>query len=270
MSSQRYISDALKRKKQKVKKVKIYFVAFICIFILAGTIAILNIPAIQINQVKITGNVFVDTSEIEEKTNTLLNTKIIGLIPKRNIFIFSKRELEQELKQNPAIVSVKIRKDFFQTLSIDIVEQEKEMLYCVSIEKTECYYVNKIGFVYAKVEDIIIPEQEIIIYVENKNKKLKDTLIEEKVYIDIVLFVKNLAREQIKVREVYIKPDGVVEFVSADTTKFITSIFDEFSKDFANLIALFEQQVLTKEQLVEVEYIDLRFGNKVFYKNKTN
>ncbi len=34
--------------------------------------------------------------------------------------------------------------------------------------------------------------------------------------------------------------------------------------------SLFEKQAITKEQLQNIEYIDLRFGNKVFYKNKTN
>jgi hypothetical protein len=270
MSSQRYISDTLKRKKQKVKKVKVYLTSGVSIFIIVSIVLLLNIPAIQIKQVKVTGNVFVDSSEIQEKASTILSKKILGIIPKSNIFVFSKKELEQELKQNPAIVSLKIRKDFFDTLTIDIVEQEKEMLHCASIEKTECYYVNKTGFVYAKVEDIIIPEQEIIIYVESGRKQLKDTIIEEKVYTDIVLFVKNVARQEIKIREVYIKSDNVIEFVTADRTRFITSIFDEFSKDFANLIALFEKQVITKEQLPQIDYIDLRFGNKVFYKNKTN
>ncbi len=46
--------------------------------------------------------------------------------------------------------------------------------------------------------------------------------------------------------------------------------FDDFKKDFDNFMALFDKNILTKEQLSEVEYIDLRFGNKVFYKNKTN
>lgn len=270
MSSQRYISDTLKRKKQKVKKVKSYLILSISILIIITIILLLNIQAIQIKEIKVVGNVFVDTSEIQEKTSSISSKKILGIIPKSNIFIFSKKELEQELKENPAIVSVKIRKDFFDTLTIDIVEQEKEMLYCTSIEKTECYYVNKTGYVYAKVDDIIIPEQEIIIYVESGTKQLKSTIIEEKVYTDIVLFVKNLARQEIKIREVYIKSDNVIEFVTADGTKFIASIFDEFSKDFANLIALFEKQVITKEQLPQIDYIDLRFGNKVFYKNKTN
>jgi cell division septal protein FtsQ len=270
MSNQRYISDTLKRKKQKVIKVKIYIAIAALVLVLIGIIALLNMSAIQINQVKVTGNVFVDASEIEKKADTLLKKRIAWVIPRSNIFLFSKKELEQELKQNPAIVSVKIRKDFFKTLSIDIVEQEKQMLYCVSVEKTECYYVNGSGFVYAQVEDMIIPEQEIIIYTENQKKQLKDTIIEEKVYKDIVLFVKNLARQEVKIREVYIKSDGVIEFVNGDGTKLITSIFDEFSKDFANLIALFDQQVLTKEQLSQIDYIDLRFGNKVFYKNKTN
>lgn len=270
MSNQRYISDTLKRKKQKVKKIKGALIVTGFFLVLIGFIFLLRLPQIQIQNVKISGNVFVDTSEIEQKTNTILQKNIAWIIPKRNIFLFSKRELEQQLKQNPAIVSVKIRKDFFQTLTIDITEHEKEMLYCTSFEKTECYYINKKGFLYAQVEGLIIPEQEIILYTEQGIKKLKDTIIEEKTYTDIMLFVKNTARQEIKIREVYIKSDGVVEFKTADQTRFITSIFDEFKKDFANLVALFEKQVITKEQLQQIDYIDLRFGNKVFYKNKTN
>lgn len=270
MSNQRYISDTLRRKKQKIKKIKIYLIIFSVLLIVGAVIYFLRLPFIQISEIKINGNVFVEKQEIEQKANALLNKNLLWIIPNRNIFLFSKYELIESIKINPAIVSVKIRKDFFKTLSIEIQEQEKEMIYCTSIEKTECFYVNKNGFIYAKIDDIIIPEQEVIIYNEKGIKGLKDNLIEEKNYIDIVLFVRNLARQEIKIKEVYLKTDSTVEFISWDNTRFITSIFDEYKKDFANLIALFDQQVVLKEQLSNVEYIDLRFGNKVFYKNKTN
>lgn len=270
MSSQRYISDALKRKKQKVKKVKIYLILLVNVAMVVTLIFVLRLPAIQISQVKITGNVFVDTQEIEQKTNNLLSKNLILIIPNRNIFLFSKRELEKQIIQNPAIISVKIRKDFFHTLTIDITEQEKEMIYCTSLDRTECFYINKKGFVYAKVKDMLIPEQEVIIYNEQGLKKIQDTIIDEKTYIDIVLFIKNVIRQDIKIGEVYIKSDGVVEFITRDNTKLIASLFDEFKKDFANLMALFEKNIITKDQLSQIEYIDLRFGNKVFYKNKTN
>jgi hypothetical protein len=231
---------------------------------------LLRLPAFLIKEVKITGNTFVGTSEIDQKAQELLSKNIAWIIPSKNIFLFSKNDLKENLLKNPAITSVKIRKDFFDTLSIEITEQEKEMIYCTSTDKTDCYYVNKTGFIYAKVEDILIPEQEILIYNEQGVKKIKETLLEEKGYTDIVLFVKNVSRQDIKIREVYIKPDSIIEFVTQDNTRLITSLFDEFKKDFANLVALFEKEVLTKDQLPLVDYIDLRFGNKVFYKNKTN
>ncbi len=270
MSSQRYISDTLKRKKQKIKKIKIYLCFALVLILITAGILLLRLPTFQIQEVKIDGNVFVSKKEIEQKANDVLNKNILWVIPYRNIFIFPKAELRESIQSNPAITSIKITKDLFHTLRIEIQEQEKEMIYCTSPEKTECFYINKQGFIYAKVEEIIIPEQEVIIYSEKGSKKLRDILVDEKVYIDIVLFVKNLARQDIRIKEVYIKFDDTVEFISLDNTRLITSIFDEYKKDFANLIALFDQQVITKDQLSTIEYIDLRFGNKVFYKNKTN
>ncbi len=270
MSSQRYVSDTLKQKKKHVRTIKASLLFFAVLLLIVGFIFLLRAPVIQIQDIKINGNIFVPVQEIQDKTNTVLDSNIIGIIPKRNIFLFSAREVELKLKENPAIVSVEIKKDFFNTILIEIVEQEKEMVYCTSIERGECYYINKTGFLYAKISDFIIPEQEVIIYSEQGIKKIEDTILEKELYTDVVSFIKSSARYDIRIGEVFIKSDGLIEFVTRDNVRIITSIYDDFAKDFNNLVVLFEKQVLIKDQLLKVEYIDLRFGNKVFYKNKTN
>jgi cell division septal protein FtsQ len=270
MSSQRYISDTLKQKKKKVKKIKVYVITFIVVLCLAGLIYFIRLPQIQISQVQISGNTFVETQEIKDKTDTLLNSFTLGFIPDRNIFLFSKKQLEKKLKENPAIVSTSIQKSYFDTLVITVTEQEKEMVYCASVERIDCLYINKTGFIYAKVEGLIIPEQEVIIYNEQGAKNIQDTILDETLYIDVVSFIKSAARYDVKIGEVYIKADGIIEFVTRDNTRIITSIYDDFEKDFEHFVALFDKAVLTKEQIPEIEYFDLRFGNKVFYKNKTN
>lgn len=270
MSSQRYISDTLKQKKKKVKKIKAYLWIILLVVILAGIVYLIRMPYVQISDVKVTGNTFVSTQEIQDKTHAILNTNILGFIPKTNIFFFNKKELEESLKQNPAVVSVSTKKSFFKTLNITITEQEKEMVYCSSVEHTDCLYINKTGFIYAKLTDFIIPEQEVIIYDERGPRKIQDTILDENLYIDVVTFIKSATRNDVKIGEVYIKPDGIIEFVTRDHARIITSIYDDYEKDFANLIALFEKSVLNKDQLSQVDYIDMRFGNKVFYKNKTN
>ncbi len=270
MSSQRYISDTLKQKKKHVRTIKTSAFFALILLLIIGFIFLLRAPQIQIRDVKINGNIFVPIQEIQDKTNSVLDSSIIGIIPKRNIFLFSAREVESKIKENPAIVSVKIKKDFFNTILIEITEQEKEMVYCTSLERSECYYINKTGFLYAKISDFIIPEQEIIIYSEQGTKKIEDTLLEKELYTDVVSFIKSSARYDVRIGQVFIKSDGLIEFVTRDNVRLITSVYDDFAKDFDNLVALFEKQVLVKDQLSLVEYIDLRFGNKVFYKNKTN
>ena len=270
MSNQRYISDTLKKKKKKVIKIKIYLTVFFVILALTGLIFLSRLQSTLISNVQISGTLFVEQSEIEQKTNTILNKNFLWIIPLKNIFLFPKQTLVQSIKENPAVVSVKIKKNFPNTLIIEIVEQEKQVIYCTTPEKTECMYVNKDGFIYAQVKDIIIPEQEILIFNEKENKKIEEQILDQKKYEEIILFVKNLARQEIKIKEIYIRTDSTIDFISRTDTRLVTSMFDEFEKDFRNLVALFEQNILTKDQLSQVEYIDLRFGNKVFYKNKTN
>ncbi len=270
MSSQRYISDTLKRKKNKVKKIKLYIILFFTVVFLGVFVYLTQLKQIQISDIKIFGNVFVYKREIENKANSVLNKKIFGFIPKRNFYFFSAEELEKEIKKNPAIISVKIRTEFPNSLFIEIEEQEKEMIYCTSVEHVDCLYINKTGFIYARVNDFIIPEQEVILYNEQGSQKITDVVMNENVYKELSLFIKNLTRQEIRVGEVYLKKDGVVELVTREKSRIITSIYDDYQKDFSNFLALFDKEVIKKNELNNFEYFDLRFGNKVYYKNKTN
>ncbi len=270
MCSQRYVSDTLKQKKKKIKKIKLYLILFVCILLLSGFIYLLQIPQIQITETKIKGNSFVTTEEIQNKTDVLLNSTILWFIPKRNIFLFPSSVLTQKIKENPAIIDVKINKEFFNVLEIQVTEQEKQAVYCTSFERNDCYYINGEGLIYSKITEYIVPEQEIIIYREEEQRKITENILKTDLYENVLGFIKSSSRYGIPIQYAYLKGDTTLEFHTASGATLLTSRYDDYEKDFNNFIALFDQNVLTKEQLSEIEYIDLRFGNKVFYKNKTN
>ncbi len=270
MSNQRYISDTLRQKKKKVKKLRLYILIFILLVIITGIIYSFRIPQVQITETKISGNSFVTTEEIQKKADSILNSNILWVIPVRNIFLFPNNRLESEIKENPAVIEATVKKDFFNKITIQIVEQEKEALYCNSFDRTTCFYINNEGFLYSQVSEYVVPEQEIIVYLENDYKNLKEFIFDKKLYFDMMTFIKSSARYGISIGSVYLKSDTVLEFHTRDGAILLTSRYDEFEKDFNNFIALFDQEVMTKEQLKDIQYIDLRFGNKVFYKNKTN
>lgn len=269
MSNQRYISDTLKQKKKTVRKVKAYLVLLACVLAVTGIVFLMRMQSIQIADVTITGNSFVPTEEIEKKTNEVLESYAIFVFPKSNIFIFPKRELVTEIKKNPAVIDVTLNKRLFRGMDISVTEQEKEAIYCNSFERTECFYINKDGYLYSKVEGGVALDEEIIIYLEGEQKKITEHVFDSALYGNVVSFIKASARYGVPVSNVYMKSDGLIEFNTQASARLITSRYDDLEKDFANLIALFDKEVLTKEQLGGIDYIDLRFGNKVFYKNRT-
>ncbi len=269
MSSQRYISDALKQKKKTVRKVKTYLVLLAVLLVLTGLVFLTRIPAIQISRVDITGNSFVPTDEIRGKTDSILRSKHLFVIPKSNFFIFSKRELVSRIKENPAVIDVRINKNMFDSIEISVTEQEKEAIYCNSFERSECFYINKEGYLYSKVGSDVALDQEIVMYLEGEQRKITEYVLDGSLYANVLGFIKASSRYGIPISNVYVKSDGVIEFNTQASARLITSRYDDLEKDFSNLIALFDQAVLTKEQLPGIDYIDLRFGNKVFYKNKT-
>ncbi len=268
MSSQRYISDTLKQKKKTVRKVKTYLILLACILVLVGIVFLMRMSNIQISEVKITGNSFVPTEEIEKKANAVLDSYYLFVIPKRNIFLFPKRELVSKIKENPAVISVDVNKNLFKEIEIAITEQEKEAIYCSSFERSECFYINKDGYLYSRTPADMSLDQEIIIYLESERKEIKEYVLDSTLYTNVVSFIKASSRYGVPIANVYIKSDGIIEFNTQASARLITSRYDDMEKDFANFIALFDQKVLTKEQLGGIDYIDLRFGNKVFYKNR--
>lgn len=270
MSSQKYISDTLKKRKQKKNKIKLYLILFLIVLFVYGLVYVSRLPKFKITDVQISGLSFLNEEDIRKTIDNQLNQNILWLIPKSNIFLFSKKELIHTLSENPAIISIKINKNFFNTMFIEIEEQSKQAIYCVDDLRSECYYINYEGMIYGSVKDYVIPEQEIIFYVPNKKIEIKSTVVEIELYKTIFNFIKSVNQLQIPIRQVHIYEDGIIEFKTQPGVILKTSIFDDFEKDFLNLTALFEKELLKQDILSTIEYIDLRFGNKVFYKNKTN
>ncbi len=269
MASQRYISDTLKQKKNKVKKIKI-IIFIVCIALLAyGLITLTRLEKFQITTTTLIGNSFVSNEYIQDRVDQILDSSYLYVIPKSNIFLFPKGELISKLRENPALVDISVNKDFFNTLTIDIVEQEKEAIYCTSVENQECYFLNGDGYIYSNIPIPATLENEIVMYREGEQRAVKEFFTESELYNTMMAFIKSSARQGITIKSVFLKSDGVIEFMTESQTRIITSRYDDFEKGFSNLIALFDKEILRIEDISSIEYFDLRFGNKVYYKNKT-
>ncbi len=248
----------IKKKKPFFKK-KIFWASFF-LFLTTAILFYFFIFAdvFQVKEIKIEGNQKVSEEDLRMIVEAGAEKKIIHLT--KNIFLVNPRKIERTiLDKFPQIAEVKLRKKFPHILILEVKERIPLILFCR--DSNDCFQIDKEGVAFEKIgwserPAIFSPGGEIslgqsvipIDYLEailEIEKKLGDELeIEVKKFL---LLDDKLNVETVQGPEIYFDPKGRV------------------SEQLFNLAVLLKEKI-SSEKRGELEYIDLRFGNRVYYK----
>src|SRR3989338_2132250 len=250
--------DALKR-----KAIIAFSVVFFLWLMIWGSFWL---PWLRISQ--ISSDDFVSKGEIESAVSPYMASLNSFFLPNNNFFLLRTSELENILKEKGAGIA-EVKKLFPQTLDIKFPQTEPWLIFCLSSEALakdsgQCFYVSKSGVLedYApQFSEKPLPE----IMAGGQNGKLGDGVIsaEEAAFLRVVF--KNLKILDIYPSEVSFKKDEVKVLMKEDWYLLIPkNMFAD--KIFADLKLLMEQKI--KEDRAKLEYIDMRYENKAFYKLK--
>lgn len=132
--------------------------------------------------------------------------------------------------------------------------------------KDDCYFVNEFGIVFS-----VEPELHEYTLIRLHN------VIEEgpigSVYVDKDFFERiksfeNLLKEKLSINigDVYTEDSSTYQFVMKEGPSLIVDSSDDFVKVADNLATVMALDSINTAQFKNIEYIDLRFGNRVFYK----
>ncbi len=253
-------------------------VFFVCVLLFVTSIAVLRMPALQIRQLSVTGTVLIDPAALTDTGMRFLSEKKSFAIPRGNSVLFNKHSLEQYLKNNyPMIAS--IESSFIEPYHIQITVREylQKYLWCTDTTLTDCYRVDDTGLIYDHAPDysrgvypifitalptntkiintIIFTNQYEQITIEQIMKELSDsgfmvTMVDTSAVYDYQLFVNALNGNPLT-NHTYIKVSKKPQTISIHET------LDLLLRD-----KIFQRDVTTKT----LEYIDLRFPEKIFYK----
>ncbi|MFP4617009.1 MAG: cell division protein FtsQ/DivIB [Candidatus Paceibacterota bacterium] len=266
-----------KRRKAKLKalaeRLGVIFTGVV--ITLAGLVFVLRLDGLTINTVIIENEEGVlDFEDLKEQINETLSGSYVFL-PKRNIFIFPKDELERTLEiKFPRIGSVEIERDDLETLRIFIEEREPTALWCGEEPEEEqerrCFYVDNKGIIYSKAPSF---SGDVFFRYYGGDVGIKDPLMsevlpEEKM-AEMKEFVLHLQEMDLDPGAAFIKEEEFEIFLGKDSKLYLSnyeSIEESFSR-LNNLIKGSETNFIS-DQGPEFSYIDLRFGKRVFYKMK--
>lgn len=246
-----------------------------------GLFFISSLKYITIDSVKVVGTSPVSSTYITETAKKLLEGRYFYTIPRSNIFFYPKRKIEQAiLEAYPRIENVAVGYNNFHSIDIAVVERATSAIWCQGSTKTlsvvsksgeNCYEVDSTGMIFAPHIFVATSTDKFItLYSANsKEEPIKQNFVDAQFFQKLLNFADDLSQAGYTTKSFSERADGDFEATLYQGQRLIFSKDSDLSLVLSNLQTIVSAQDFIKAGgFSKVDYFDLRFGNKVYYKQK--
>ena len=266
----------LKKHRQRtiLNKILISLLGFAIIFSFLVYLSRLN--NLNINEIEISGNKVLDTEIVRATAEELIAGKYLWLFPKTNIFLYPANNIKSGLfnkfkRLKDINLSVKNNK----ILEISLTERIAQYTWCGPIPtatEENCYFTDESGYIFDEAP--YFSGNVYFKFYGNVDNPIGSYFLKQN-FKQLISFKDILIDLGLKPVALYITTDGDIQvFLSGgttlvDTPKIILKENADFQNVAENLQAALNTEPLQskfKNNYAKLQYIDLRFGNKVYDK----
>ena len=247
-----------------------------------------RLPNLNIVEIQIEGNKTVDTEILKTTIERELAGKYLWLFPKTNILFYPQNAIKNELRDkftrlSNIDLSIKNNKILF----VSLTEREAKYTWCGTgvssveilqgsptpeIPKEKCYFLDENGYIFDEAP--YFSGEVYFKFYGTTGQPLGSYFLKDK-FKQLTSFKDILVNIELKPVSLYATKDGDIEIFlsrgSSATT--LPKIIFKIDADFQNVAENLEAALTTeplksqlKNKYSSLEYIDLRFGNKVYTK----
>lgn len=262
---------------RKARRVKFLFIWILLILAIgAGIIGFFNRKEFQIQSIQVVGTKSLDSTAIQAAVQHSISGSYGLIIPRTNALLFSKQRTEHTLMQLfPALSHVAINFTDRNNIVITIDEKKPQFVWCS--DPTTCYFVDNNGMIYdsapiftpgvfitltgGEIADPVHPLRSFFLptYKFNVFKNKLESLEEYPLNILEVHYDKDITFTIDSIKGTLVNPQTQIITTEGAISADITSALDLLLRD-----KTFAATLATQENLLE--YIDLRFPGKIYYK----
>lgn len=249
---------------------------FLLVGVFAGVVAYMLFFSsfVKISKIVISGENWIDENFIRQDIEAEFSGKYLDLVDRNNILFISSDGLRDKLLgKYEKIKEIRVKKVFPNSINVVVEERLPMMILC---SRGECFAVDVDGFTYMRfnpgAEDAQL--NELMRLTDNGNKEIpfKNNFLPGE-YARYVADIQKGVRDDL---EIELSPDcQTPQLISGDIRVMTTDgwwiYFDAgkpIRKELEMLRAVLREKIDKEGQRDNLEYIDLRVDNKVFYKLK--
>lgn len=219
----------------------------------------------KIDNITVNGVKNIPKDEIEKSIRRQMNERLLFIMPQKNIFFFKKNKAVSMLQAEYNLGNIFIDKDFPRDIIITAEERE----YAITWLEDEIYYfIDKNGNIIVEADPLEL-NQENYPLVENRgavkiDKKIAPISGRAEIILSIFNSLKDLGGDF-----------KINRFILGDENNKISAKIINGPEIYFNAAGDFDQQInklptivneKLKNNFLNLEYIDLRYGDKVYYK----
>lgn len=271
LNSPRLLELKNKKKKIFIRKLIIFSVLFL---ILVGTLSYISrIKRLNIAEVQVQGNKVIDTEAVIEVVNREIAGKYLWLFPKTNILLYPKSKIRTKIADKfKRFKDITLSLGTEKNLVISVSERAPEYTWCGIIppqttEKEICYFLDKDGYIFDEA-----PYFSGEVYFKFYGKANVGTYFSkenQENFAQLILFKDALVAMELKPVVLYIEDTEDIKIFLSRGPQILFKKDADFERVAENLKAAISTEPLKsklKNNYSTLSYIDLRFGNKVYYK----
>jgi len=254
----------LKKHRQRVVLNKIFLSLIALLVIFASFAYLARLKQLNIGEIEIAGNKTIDSGMIKASVEKDISGYYFWFFSKTNILFYPENKIKDDLfLQFKRLKDVAFSIKDGKILEVSISEREAKYLWCGDTLPEKCYFMDEAGFIFDEAPYF---SGEVYFKFYGIANTLKDN------FKNLVLFKNTLENMGLKPVTLYVQENGDVEiFLSGTPTgpEIILKIDSDFQVVAENLEAALTTEPLQSEfknKYASLEYIDLRYGNKVYYK----
>lgn len=257
-------SPRLLRREQKRKTRKTVLFLLLTLMALGAAAYGFSRPQFRIDRIDISGSARVPAEEVTAAVREVLEGTYFSILPKSHALLYPKTAIKETLARRfPVFLNVSVSLRSLAAMRIAVREREPYALWCAAPE--ECYLLDETGFAFAAVEQN--SDSRYYRFEEGTTTPpVGRVVITKDRLILLVGFLEGLGKLGLDPKSVYLRK-GETEVSMRNGVRLIFSE-TEAEQALQRLSTLLAQENLFPKQnsLTGINYIDLRYGNKIYFK----